>query len=207
MIALSSGLLAYIFQIQVSFPTATTNVAFWSLLGASVAMMHLQDQENDEPDPETTETGSVETAPITEAPRAKAYELLTVVVVVAVLATIAVPTSLEKREQAAEATRADLTLDVNRTVRLYEWARESRGTYPEAGVYTSENPIRVAAGGSGLPRTLRSPPPHPGTASRYKERVLLSAAPSNTPTIAQPTSIPRPPSPTNHSHSTLASCL
>jgi putative inorganic carbon (HCO3(-)) transporter len=146
LIALSGGLLAYIFQIQTSFPTAATNVAFWGLLGASVAIMRLQDQESNEPDSETPETGSVETALTPETPRARAYELLSVVVVVAVLTSIAVPTFLDQREEAAKTARADLGRNVRLTAQLYEQAKASRGTYPEAGVYTSDDTVR--GGGS-----------------------------------------------------------
>ncbi len=142
LIALSGGLLAYIFQIQLSFPTAATNVAFWGLLGASVAIMRLQDQESNEPDPEATGAGNAEEALLSATPRAKAYELLVVVVVFAVLTTIAVPTFLDSREDAAQTARADLILNVRGAVQLYEQARALRGTYPEAAVYTSDNPIR-----------------------------------------------------------------
>ncbi|MGI8858645.1 MAG: O-antigen ligase family protein, partial [Rubrobacteraceae bacterium] len=102
LIALTSGVLVYILQIQTSFPTASSSVAFWGILGASAAIMRLQDGA-DEPDPEAAEAGSVETALISETPRAKAYELLAVVVVVAALASIAVPTFLDQREEAARA--------------------------------------------------------------------------------------------------------
>ncbi len=142
LIALSGGLLAYIFQVQLSFPTAATNVAFWGLLGASVAIMRIQDQESNEPDPEATGAGNAEEALLYTTPRAKAHELLVVVVVFAVLTTIAVPTFLDSREDAAQTARADLILNVREAVQLYEQARALRGTYPEAAVYTSDNPIR-----------------------------------------------------------------
>ncbi len=141
LIALSSGVLVYILQIQTSFPTASSSVAFWGILGASAAIMRLQDGA-DEPDPEAAEAGSVETALISETPRAKAYELLAVVVVVAVLASIATPTFLDQREEAARAARAELRLNVRQTVEIYELALASRGTYPEAGVYTSNATLR-----------------------------------------------------------------
>lgn len=142
LIALSGGLLAYIFQIQTSFPTAATNVAFWGLLGASVAIMRLQDQESNEPAPEATGAGNAGEDPLSATPRAKVYELLVVVVVFAVLTTIAVPTFLDSREDAAQGARADLILNVREAVGVYEQARALRGTYPEAGVYTSDNPVR-----------------------------------------------------------------
>nr|MBA3425922.1 O-antigen ligase family protein [Rubrobacter sp.] len=141
LIALSSGVLVYILQIQTSFPTASSSVAFWGILGASAAIMRLQDGA-DEPDPEAAEAGSVETALISETPRAKAYELLAVVVVVAALAFIAVPTFLDQREEAARAARAELRLNVRQTVEIYELALASRGTYPDARVYTSNDTLR-----------------------------------------------------------------
>ena len=153
LIALSGGLLAYIFQIQTSFPTAATNVAFWGLLGASVAIMRLQDrgsdepdplqdQGSDEPDPEATGAGDAEENLLFATPRAKTYELLIVAAVFAVLATIAVPTFLDSREDAAQTARASLVYNVREVVGIYEQAGPLRGTYPEAGVYTSDNPIR-----------------------------------------------------------------
>lgn len=142
LIALSGGLLAYIFQIQTSFPTAATNVAFWGLLGASVAIMRLQDQGSDEPDPDATGAGDAEKNLLIATPRAKTYELLIVAVVFAVLATIALPTVLDSREDAAQTARANLVYNVREVVKVYEQAGALRGTYPEAGVYTSDNPIR-----------------------------------------------------------------
>lgn len=145
LIALSGGVLAYILQIQTSFPTAATNVAFWGLLGASVAIMRLQDRQSDERDPETPGAGNVETALFPETPGAKMYELLTVVVVVAVLTSIALPTFHDQREKAAKIARMGLGLNVSRTVRLYEQTKLLRGTYPEAGVYTRDD--RIKGGG------------------------------------------------------------
>jgi putative inorganic carbon (HCO3(-)) transporter len=145
LIALSGGVLAYIFQIQTSFPTASTNVAFWGLLGVSVAIMRLQDRESSEAAPEPTRAGSLGAALTHETPRAKAYELLAVAVVVAGLASIAVPTFLDQRAEAAKIARMGLGLDVSRTVRLYEQTKLLRGTYPEAGVYTRGD--RITGGG------------------------------------------------------------
>jgi type II secretory pathway pseudopilin PulG len=68
------------------------------------------------------------------------------VVVVAVLTSIAVPTFLDQREEAAKTARADLGRNVRLTAQLYEQAKASRGTYPEAGVYTSDDTVR--GGGS-----------------------------------------------------------
>ena len=140
LIALSSGVLAYILQIQTSFPTASSSVAFWGILGASAAIMRLPNGETDDPDSAGAE--GAETVPVSETPRAKTYVLLTVVAVVAVLASIAVPTFLDQREEAARAARAELRLQVRQTVEIYELALASRGTYPEAGVYTSDDILR-----------------------------------------------------------------
>jgi O-antigen ligase len=144
-IALSGGLLAYILQLQLAFPTAASNVVFWGLLGSAVAIMRLQDQEDDEPDQGPMEAASVEAA--TETPKAKAaYVPLVVAVVFIGLTALAVPTFLHQREVAAKAAREDLILNVSQTVNLYKQSRASRGTYPEAGVYTSRHPIRVGPG-------------------------------------------------------------
>lgn len=142
--ALSGGVLAYILQLQLSFPSASSNVAFWGLLGSSVAIMRLSDQGDDETFQDTTKAESVEAT--TETPRAKAHDILVVVVVSIVLVSLAVPTFLDQRAKAAKAARTDLILNVSQSVRLYEQARESGGTYPEAGVYTSRRPIKEGAG-------------------------------------------------------------
>jgi type II secretory pathway pseudopilin PulG len=144
LVALSGGLLAYILQLQLSFPSASSNVAFWGLLGSSVAIMRLQDQGDDEPAQETTKAENVEAA--TETHKARAYELLVVVVVFIALISLAVPTFLHQREEAAKAARQDLILNVSQSVRLYEQSVVSRGTYPEAGVYSRRRPIRAGAG-------------------------------------------------------------
>jgi type II secretory pathway pseudopilin PulG len=140
--ALSGGVLAYILQLQLSFPSAASNVAFWGLLGSSVAIMRLQAQ-GDEPLQETTKSASVEMA---ETPRAKAFEGLVVLVVFIVLISLALPAFLDQREKAAKAARDGLILNVSRSVDIYEQARESGRAYPEAGVYTSYHPIKAGAG-------------------------------------------------------------
>jgi O-antigen ligase len=143
-IALSGGVLAYIFQLLLAFPTAASNVAFWGLLGTSVALMLLQDQ-GDEPDQGPTEAASLKATP--ETPRAKAaYVPLVVAVVFIGLVALAVPTFIHQREVAARNAREGLILNVSQTVNLYEQSRASLGTYPEAGVYTSHHPIRVGPG-------------------------------------------------------------
>ena len=142
LLALSGGVLAYIFQIQTSFPTAATSVAFWGILGTSAAIMRLQSDQDDGPEPEAT-TEAVSTP---ETPRARLYEILTIAVVVAVLTFIAVPTFLDQREVAARAARTELKVQVHQTVRIYKQTHEARGRYPRAGVYTSNDTIRGPLG-------------------------------------------------------------
>ncbi len=48
LLALSGGVLAYILQLQTAFTTIATGVTFWAILGVSVAIMRLQEME-DEP--------------------------------------------------------------------------------------------------------------------------------------------------------------
>ena len=49
--ALSGGVLAYVLQIQTSFSTIVDEVALWAVLGASVAVMRLQEGGPAEPGP------------------------------------------------------------------------------------------------------------------------------------------------------------
>jgi O-antigen ligase len=152
-IALSGGLLAYIFQLQLAFPTVASNVAFWGLLGSAVAIMRLQDQGDDEPDQgPTTEAANAKAA--TETSKAKAYVPLVVAAVFIGLSALAVPTFLHQREVAARAAREDLILNVSQSVDLYNQSRAARGTYPEAGVYTSRHPIKVGGGVSFRPSDI-----------------------------------------------------
>jgi O-antigen ligase len=141
LIALSGGVLAYVLQLQTAFPTLDTNVAFWGVLGASVAVMRLHDRQSG--DLETPEAGGVQTALTATTPRAKAYELAVVAVVVGVVAAIAIPTSLEQREMAAKIQRGALGADVRRTVLAYQLAESKGKPYPEAGVYTSSDLIKA----------------------------------------------------------------
>ena len=141
MIALSGGVLAYILQLQTSFPDLNTNVAFWGLLGASAAVMRLHDLKQQGEDPETPGAGSVERALTPVMPKARAYELMVVAVVVGVVAVIAVPTFLNQREKAAETKREMLMVDVEKFVLAYNLASVKGEPYPEAGVYTKENPL------------------------------------------------------------------
>lgn len=48
--------LAYVIEIQTAFPSVATDVAFWGLLGASVAYMRLRDREGWEPPEGAEET-------------------------------------------------------------------------------------------------------------------------------------------------------
>lgn len=144
LVAFSGGLLAYILQLQLSFPSASSNVAFWGLLGSSVAIMRLQDRVDDEPDQQAI--GGESTEAVSETPKARAYELVVFAAVFVVLTSLAVPTFLHQREVAAKAARQNLMLNVSQSVQLYEQAKGSRGTYPRAGVYTSRRPIREGGG-------------------------------------------------------------
>ncbi|MBD0356110.1 MAG: O-antigen ligase family protein, partial [Rubrobacter sp.] len=141
LIALSGGVLAYILQLQTVFPTIATSVAFWGVLGASVAVMRIHDREGGEPNPNTAQAGNVGEALTAETPRGRAYELLVVAIVVGVLAALAVPTFLDQREKFAQLERAAVWRDVVLTVSAYEEAKAQSGTYPEAGVYTATDRI------------------------------------------------------------------
>jgi type IV pilus assembly protein PilA len=141
LIALSGGVLAYILQLQTVFPTIATSVAFWGVLGASVAVMRIHDREGGEPNPNTAQAGNVGEALTAETPRGRAYELLVVAIVVGVLAALAVPTFLDKREKFAQVEQAAVRRDVVLTVSAYEEAKAQSGTYPEAGVYTATDRI------------------------------------------------------------------
>jgi hypothetical protein len=145
LLALSGGLLAYILQLQLSFPSAASNVAFWGLLGSSVAIMRLQGQGSDEPSREDAAKAEG-VGEATETPGARRYELLVVAVVCIALISLSVPTFLDQRQEAAEKARDDLVLNVSQSVRVYEQARASGGTYPEAGVYTRQRPIKAGGG-------------------------------------------------------------
>lgn len=47
LLALCGGVLAYILQLQTAFTTIANGVAFWAVLGISVAVMRVQDRENE----------------------------------------------------------------------------------------------------------------------------------------------------------------
>ena len=157
LIALSGAVLAYFLQLQTVFSTIDTGVAFWSILGTSVALMRIHDQEQLEggeqergegPNPKTPRQatiGSVRGALISGVPKKRGlyYELGVVVVVFGVLAAIAIPISLEQRERVAQIERLALMGDVTQTVSTYERAKEQSGTYPKAGAYTASNPLEA----------------------------------------------------------------
>jgi O-antigen ligase/type II secretory pathway pseudopilin PulG len=142
LIALSGAVLAYILQLQTVFPSLDTSVAFWGLLGASVAVMRLHDRESGE---ETAAESGVETALMT-AGTARAYELLAVAVVAGFLVAIAVPTFLEQREKSGNLAQNALAGDVSKTILVYKIAYLRTGAYPEAGVYTKEHPLKAGRG-------------------------------------------------------------
>ena len=136
LLALSGAVLAYVIQIQTAFPSVATDVAFWGILGASVALMRLQDRRAGEP-PEDAEG-----PPPPVAPKKGRGELLVAAAVVSVLTAVAVSTFLEQREQAAKLERATLVLEVRQAADLYKRIGRHTGNYPEAGVYTREKPIK-----------------------------------------------------------------
>jgi len=143
LIALSGGVLAYILQLQTVFPSIDTNVAFWGVLGASVAVMRLHDRESEE-EPETPPgAGSIGAALNTETPKKTIYELLVVVIVVGLLLAIAVPTFLNQRAVVATFEQAKVTSNIRQTVSVYEQTKAQYGTYPDAGVYYQGNPVKV----------------------------------------------------------------
>jgi type II secretory pathway pseudopilin PulG len=147
LIALCGGVLAYFLQLQTGIDAIDTSVVFWAILGVSVALMRIHDREehsssepNNPKPPEEDE--SVGASLSTQTPRGGVYELGVVVLVVGVLVAIAVPISLNQREKAAETQQEVLMLDVEKVVLAYSLASVQGEPYPEAGVYTKENPVR-----------------------------------------------------------------
>jgi O-antigen ligase len=59
-IALSGGVLAYILQLQTAFSTIATGVTFWAILGVSVAIMRLREQESAKEDLEPPASEGIE---------------------------------------------------------------------------------------------------------------------------------------------------
>ncbi|QIN80258.1 hypothetical protein GBA65_18990 [Rubrobacter marinus] len=159
--ALSGAVLAYVLQLQTAFPSVATDVAFWGVLGASVAVMRLRDAEDAEPEEETeilpsregpAATPDAETVVGSRRSRRRRVtgvgrgELPVAAAVVVLLVAIAVPTFLQQRERAAEFERVEIAASVQQAAQRYERIGRASGDYPEAGVYTSENPIPNARG-------------------------------------------------------------
>jgi O-antigen ligase/type II secretory pathway pseudopilin PulG len=146
LIALSGGVLAYFLQLQTGIDAIDTSVVFWAILGVSVALMRLHDREEQSGAPNNTKTleedESVGTTLTPQTPRGGVYELGVVVLVVGVLVAIAVPTFLNQREKAAETQPEVLMADVEKFILAYNLAWMQGEPYPEAGVYTKENPIK-----------------------------------------------------------------
>jgi len=158
LIALSGGVLAYILQLQTAFPQVDTSVAFWGLLGASVAVMRIQDRESEElqtPQEAPRETESLKTALSAKKPRARMYERLVVVAVVGVVVALAVPTFLNQHEKAVEAVQFNIAGGIFNTAIKYEQVKAETGTYPELGTYTQDRPIEDSEG-----NTVYTPPPN-----------------------------------------------
>ncbi|PLS86114.1 MAG: hypothetical protein CYG60_08950 [Actinobacteria bacterium] len=142
--ALSGAVLAYVIQLQTAFPSVATDVAFWGILGASVALMRLADREDSEPPEGTNIVGSRRSRQRSKS--AGRAELLVAVAVVGLLAVIAVPTFLQQQKKIAESERARLNIELLLAVARYESFLRVSGNGPEAGVYTAANPIREPNG-------------------------------------------------------------
>ncbi len=136
--ALSGAVLAYVIQLQTAFPSVATDVAFWGILGASVALMRLADREDSEPPEGTNIVGSRRSRQRSKS--AGRAELLVAVAVVGLLAVIAVPTFLQQQKKIAESERARLNIELLLAVARYESFLRVSGNGPEAGVYTAANP-------------------------------------------------------------------
>ena len=144
--ALSGVVLAYVIQLQTAFPSVATDVAFWGLLGASVAVMRLHDaqgaaegpSEDDEPGPPPRPPGKLR------------GELTVVAATMAVVAAVAVPAFLQQREKAFAVERRNLAAEVRETVDLYERTYSYAGVYPETGVYDTEHPVKNRRGGNAI---------------------------------------------------------
>ena len=135
--ALSGGVLAYVLQIQTAFPSVATDVAFWGILGASVALMRLRGREGG------GLTGEVDVPPLPRSPEKEGRaQLLVGAIVVGILVSIAVPTFLQQQEKIASLERAELNIELRLAVERYERFLGVSGTRPEAGIYTAAKPIR-----------------------------------------------------------------
>lgn len=150
--ALAGGVFAYVVQLQTAFPSLPSSVAFWGILGASVAVMRLRALE-ERPTEGQEETGGAtprpEATPAGSSARG-ARELLVVVAVVALLAAIAVPAFFEQREKAVKLERQKLGANVTKFVTMYEFAGKTGNPYPKAGTYTYKDPLRLGAGATKL---------------------------------------------------------
>ena len=137
--ALSGAVLAYVIQLQTAFPSVATDVAFWGVLGASVALMRFRDGES-------TESLEGDDPPSYGSSRGGRVELLAGLVVVGTLVSLAVPTFLQQREKTIGLERAELTLNVFQATNAYRSTGRSDGTYPKDGTYTRTTPILNARG-------------------------------------------------------------
>lgn len=148
--ALSGAVLAYVIQLQTAFPSVATDVAFWGLLGVSVALMRLRGQDGGGELPVDEGRAEPPAAPDPGGSRrsrrrnkSSGYaELLVAGAIVIGLAAIALPTFAEQRERLARAEQLQLNIELLQSVQQYERFLETRGVPPEAGTYTSRNPIR-----------------------------------------------------------------
>lgn len=144
--ALSGGVLAYFVQLQTAFPSIVSNVAFWSILGTSVALMRLRDSEvRTTGEPETGDGGTLPRPPVKGI-----YELLVVAAVAVLLAVMAVSASLEQRENAAMLERQKLRANVTQAVEIYSQAEKNDRPYPEAGTYTETNLLKPSGSDASL---------------------------------------------------------
>ena len=142
--ALSGAVLVYVLQLQTAFPSVATDVAFWGILGASVAIMRLHDREGGEPPEGTSIVGSRRSRRRSRS--AGHVELLAAVVATGVLLSVSVPTFLQQREKARQIERTTLNFTVLRAADVYKKIGRASGTYPKAATYTRENPILNARG-------------------------------------------------------------
>ena len=146
--ALSGAVLAYVIQLQTAFPSVVTDVAFWGVLGSSVAVMRLLNREREElPEEDGAHASS-------GSYRGGRVELLAGLVVVTALIALTVPTFLQQREKTMEFERARLNLNLLQAADAYRRIGRTSEAYPEAGTCTYVNPILNAKGQP----TFRPPP-------------------------------------------------
>lgn len=142
---LSGAVLAYVIQIQTAFSSVATGVAFWGMLGGSVALMRLRDAEGAE-----NPTGGAGPRPASEPAGKLKDELAAAAAAVLLVAAIAVPTFLKQREAAIAVERRNLAVEVRETVDLYERTYNYAGVYPETGVYDRDHPVKNRSGGKSI---------------------------------------------------------